>query len=104
MAKGKSVPSLEIPGCMCYRDGWLESLQRSAGYQHSGEVYAFHCIGCGNSWKIYQQSYHGENCPRLEKTPFDLELAKKLVQDRKRAVYAYWRNFDKLHRNNKAAK
>ncbi len=104
MAKAESVRSLEISGQMCYRDGWMERLQRSAGYAHSGEVYAFHCLGCGNSWKIYQQRYHGENCPRVENVPFDLELAKKLVRRRKRAASTYWRNFEKRRRKGKAAK
>lgn len=95
MAKSVSVPSLEIRGRMCYRSGWLESLQRSAGYAHSGEVYAYHCLGCGNSWKIYQNSCHGADCPHVKRVPFDPELAQRLIKERKKAVRAYWRNFNK---------
>lgn len=28
-------------------------------------IYAYTCNGCGYSWKVYQNQYHGEGCPYL---------------------------------------
>lgn len=40
-------------------------------------IYAYTCNGCGQSWKIYQKQYHGEDCPYDKTQQIELESPKK---------------------------